>query len=120
MSEEQFVASCSDLAELYYDAEFDAINNTQHADKDISEKREMLWEFLGVYDKTAYRSKMTGLAAPLGPNEKFHIPQSLKPKREPKALANVRSHKLLPRSKKRQLPPSQSTPKLQPISLMPS
>ena len=118
MSKEQFIASCNDLAELYFDSEFDAIYNTQNSQKDISEKRELLWQFLGVYDKTAYRSKMTGLSGHPGTRDKnsFHVPQSFKKK---KMLANNPSQKLLPLPKKHNLPPSRSTPKLQPLGLHP-
>lgn len=64
MSEENMLAALDSVAELIYDHEWDAINNTQVANETLQQKRERLYEYMGCGDRTLLRSKMQQFCLP--------------------------------------------------------
>ena len=59
----QFRASLDDIAQVYYDEEFDMIYGSRYKELTLDVKRNMLYEFLGIHDANRLKAKFRGLSS---------------------------------------------------------
>lgn len=64
MNLNQFVAALDALAEIYYNEQYDARNNTKLAKGKITVKRAMFYEYLQLGNRTGYMQKAKGFGLP--------------------------------------------------------
>jgi hypothetical protein len=65
MDEEQFILALDDVAEAYYDQDYDAFFGTSVTELKLEQKREMLYQFLECDRPTRYKKKLQGFARPV-------------------------------------------------------
>ena len=58
MNEENMMAALDEVAQAIFDHEWDEINGTSVKDETIEQKRERLYEYMGLGNKNVFRAKM--------------------------------------------------------------